>query len=127
MRRVCAFRPSSVLPRAAVRPSSTAAAPSASAAAAAAAPSSPLADISPQTAFEAARASEALVERRVERFVSDMYRVRTLSPLVVVLSAIGVGGFAVTWLYNVATPVWLAHAGRSVGGDDSDGNDLGGE
>ena len=55
-----------------------------------------------------------------------MYTMPVFNPLVMLLTIIGVAGFLITWGYFVATPVYLAHVGKSSegSGKGKDGSEL---
>ena len=85
-----------------------------------------LSDISPPTPAESKSFSQEVEDARIERFVDDMYTQPVFSPLVMLLTVIGFGGFILTWGYFVATPVYLAHVGKSSeeSGSGGDGKEL---
>jgi hypothetical protein len=62
---------------------------------------------------ESSEQFQELEEARIDRFVEDMYSMPVFNPLVILLTSIGVAGFLITWGYFVATPVYLAHVGKS--------------
>ena len=82
-------------------------------------------DISPLTARERDAAAKLLATRRVDRFIDDMYHMPVFSPSVLFLTMIGLGGFVLTWGYNVGRPVYLAHLGQSGESSDKESDELG--
>jgi hypothetical protein len=72
-----------------------------------------IADISPPTPAEARVYSEQILEARIDRFREDMYAMPVFSPVMMLLTIVGFAGFLLTWGYFVATPVYLAHVGKS--------------
>lgn len=83
------------------------------------------ADVSPVTERERVKAAEERLDRRTERFIDDMYLQPVFSPLMLLLTIIGLGGFLITWGYFVAKPVVDAHRGATGTETGSDAGDLG--